>query len=181
MTTAIGHTLFDTAIGRCGVAWAPAGIVAVQLPEASPEATRARLLRKARGAPEAVPPPAVRRAIDEMTALLEGARHDLAWVPLDLDGVPPFERRVYEAIRLVGPGSTITYGELAARLGEPGAAQAVGQALGRNPFPIVVPCHRVLAAGQRSGGFSGGAGVPTKLRMLEIEGALAADALPLFR
>lgn len=162
------------------MAWGPAGITALQLPERSDEATRARLLRRPGNVPEAPPPAQPRRAIQDIVALLEGARHDLAWVPLDYSGVAPFERRVYEAIRRVGPGSTISYGELAMRIGEPGAAQAVGQALGRNPFPIVVPCHRVLAAGQRSGGFSGGAGVPTKLRMLEIEGALSAESLPLF-
>lgn len=175
-----GHTLFDTAIGRCGIAWGPAGITAVQLPEASEAATRSRLLLRQADAPPADPPPTVRRAIDEIVALLGGGTHDLRWVPVDFADVPDFERRVYEAIRAVLPGSTISYGELAKRLGDPGAARAVGQALGRNPFPIVVPCHRVLAAAHRSGGFSGGAGVPTKLRILEIEGALAPERLPLF-
>ncbi len=99
---------------------------------------------------------------------------------LDLEQVPPFHRRVYEVARTIPPGSTLTYGEIASRLGEPRLARDVGQALGRNPFAIVVPCHRVVAAGGKTGGFSAGGGVRTKLRMLAIEGAPAAGTIPLF-
>jgi methylated-DNA-[protein]-cysteine S-methyltransferase len=96
---------------------------------------------------------------------------DLSNIQLDMEGVPPFHRRVYEVARAIAPGNTRTYGEIATRLGDPGAARAVGQALGHNPFAPVVPCHRVLAAGGRSGGFSANGGVATKLRMLQIERA----------
>ena len=166
-----GVTLFDTAIGRCGIAWGGRGIVGVQLPETHEAATRSRLLRRFPDARESPPPPAVRSAVYAITALLRGERTDLAGVALDMDGLPEFHRRVYEAARTIPPGSTRSYGEIAKALGEPGSARAVGQALGRNPFAIVVPCHRVLAAGGRAGGFSATGGVGTKLRMLAIEGA----------
>ena len=166
-----GATLFDTAIGRCGIAWGGRGIVGVQLPETHEGATRSRLLRRFPEAREAPPPAAVRGAVDAIIALLRGERVDLGGVALDMDGIPDFHRRVYEAARTIPPGSTRSYGEIATALGEPGSARAVGQALGRNPFAIVVPCHRVLAAGGRAGGFSATGGVDTKLRMLAIEGA----------
>jgi methylated-DNA-[protein]-cysteine S-methyltransferase len=97
-----------------------------------------------------------------------------------MDGVPPFERRVYEVARTIVPGATLAYGDIAARLGAPGEARAVGQALGHNPFPLVVPCHRVLAAGGKVGGFSANGGIATKLRLLSIEGAQTSSAPPLF-
>jgi methylated-DNA-[protein]-cysteine S-methyltransferase len=178
--SAQGVTLFDTAIGRCGIAWGGRGIVGVQLPEAYEAATRARLLRRFPDAREGEPPATVRRAVDAITALLRGERTDLTSVPLDMERVPEFHRRVYEAARAIPPGSTRSYGEIAKQLGEPGSARAVGQALGRNPFAIVVPCHRVLAAGGRSGGFSATGGVTTKLRMLAIEGARANGQGALF-
>ena len=172
-----GYALFDTALGRCGIAWSARGVVAVQLPEADEATTRSRLARSARGAPEAAPPPAVRAAIEAIAALLAGAKRDLEDVVLDESGVPDFHRRVYAAARRIPPGRTATYGELEPQLGLPGAARAVGQALGRNPFTLIVPCHRVLAAGGRSGGFSAHGGVTTKLRLLEIEGALGRESL----
>ena len=164
-------TLFDTALGRCGIAWGLRGIVAVQLPEADERALRARMARAVPGAREASPPADVDRAIGEIGALLDGQPRALADVVLDMEDVPEFDRRVFSVARAVPPGETITYGEIATRIGEGGAAQAVGQALGRNPFPIVVPCHRVLAAGGGIGGFSARGGVATKRRMLAIEGA----------
>ncbi|RZJ10583.1 MAG: MGMT family protein, partial [Haliea sp.] len=105
---------------------------------------------------------------------------DLSDIPLDMAGVPPFHRRVYEIARAIPPGRVLTYGEVAQRLGEPGAARAVGQALGHNPFAPVIPCHRVLAANRQGGGFSAGGGVSTKLRMLEIERAQFGAAPGLF-
>ena len=176
-----GFTLFDTAIGRCAIAWSGRGILAVQLPEADERKTRARLIRRFPQAHEASPPPAVARALEGIAALLRGERIDLSAVALDLDGVPPFHRRVYEVTRTIAPGVTRSYGEIAARLGAPRSARAVGQALGRNPFAILVPCHRVLAAGGKPGGFSANGGVATKLRLLAIEAAQnnGAPALPL--
>ena len=165
--------LFDTAIGRCGIAWAERGIVGVQLPEAQPAATRTRLRRRFPAAVEAPPSPLVRRAIARVTALLDGEAVDLTDLELDMEQLPPFQRRVYEAARAIPVGATLTYGEIAARIGEPGAARAVGQALGANPFALIVPCHRVLAAGGKPGGFSAPGGVTTKLRLLATEGASA--------
>jgi methylated-DNA-[protein]-cysteine S-methyltransferase len=169
----LGFTLFDTGIGRCGIAWGRRGVVGVQLPEAREAATRARLLARFPEACEASPPPAVQGALDRITALLRGEQSDLASIALDMDRVPPFHRRVYTAVRKIPAGSTLSYGEIATRIGAPGAARAVGQALGRNPFAIVVPCHRVLAAGGKVGGFSADGGIATKLRLLSIEGAVA--------
>jgi methylated-DNA-[protein]-cysteine S-methyltransferase len=163
--------MFDTAIGRCGIAWGERGIVGVQLPEAQAPATRARLRRRFPGTVEAPPSSLARRAIARMTALLDGEPVDLSDLMLDLESLPPFQRRVCEAARAIPVGATLTYGEIATLIGEPGAARAVGQALGANPFPIIVPCHRVLAAGGKPGGFSAPGGVTTKLRLLATEGA----------
>ena len=175
-----GFTLFDTAIGRCGIAWGPRGIAGVQLPEPRDADTRARLSKRCPGAVEGVPPTEVLGAVDDIVALLAGEPRPLDAIALDMHDVPEFHRRVYEVARGIPPGETLSYGEVAARLGAAGAARAVGQALGRNPFPLVVPCHRVLAAGGRLGGFSANGGLATKLRLLSIEGARAGAQLPLF-
>ena len=164
-----GIALFDTAIGRCGIAWAERGIVGVQLPESNDVDTRARMLRRFPNARELKPPADVGRAIDGITALLHGAPSDLSTVTLDMAGVPAFNRRVYEIARTIPVGATLSYGEVALRLGNRDAARAVGQALGRNPFAIVVPCHRVLAAGGKLGGLSAAFGIKTKQRLLSIE------------
>jgi len=171
MGSALGYAVFDTAIGACGIAWGEHGIVGVWLPEASEAALRARMRRRLAHVPESTAPPGVQRAIDDIVALLRGEARDLLDVPLDLTDIPAFHRRVYALARRIAPGRTLSYGELAQQLGEPGAARAVGQALGRNPFPIVVPCHRVLAAGSAAGGFSAPGGVSTKLKLLTIERA----------
>jgi methylated-DNA-[protein]-cysteine S-methyltransferase len=178
--TAHGFTTFDTSIGRCGIAWSARGVVCVQLPEARESATVARTLGRCPDAREAPPPLDVQRAIDGIVALLRGKASELDTVALDMDRVPPFHRRVYEVTRAIAPGATLTYGEVAARLHAPGLARAVGQALGQNPFAIVVPCHRVVAAGGKIGGFSANGGVTTKLRLLSIEGAQANGQLGLF-
>ncbi len=170
MTTP-AFSLFHTPIGRCGIAWGAGGIIGLQLPEASARATRARMQTRFPGARETEPPGAVRDAVTAIGDLLAAKPVDLSSVALDMDGVPPFHRQVYEAARAIAPGTTLSYGEIAKRIGAPGSARAVGQALGRNPFPIVVPCHRVLAAGGKAGGFTGTGGVSTKLRMLALEGA----------
>jgi methylated-DNA-[protein]-cysteine S-methyltransferase len=167
MTTP-GYTLFDTTIGTCGIAWSERGVVAVRLPAASRAALRTSLRKRCPGATEVPPPPEVERAIDGMVALLRGEARDLTFVTLDMANVGAFEQSLYETVRTIAPGETLTYGELAARLG--GAqAQDVGQAMGKNPFPVIVPCHRVVAAGGKTGGFSAPGGVSTKLRMLAIE------------
>ena len=178
--TARAFALFDTAIGRCGIAWGARGVSGVQLPEASEAKTRARLVRRYPQGRETPPPADVRRAIDAIASLLRGELTELSSIALDMHGLPEFDRRVYEAARSIAAGTTLAYGELAARIGERGLAREVGQALGRNPFPLIVPCHRVLAAGGRSGGFSANGGVATKLRLLTIEHARTSDAPTLF-
>lgn len=175
-----GFALFDTPIGPCGIAWGEDGIVGLQLPEKDASAARARLLRRHADAEEATPPAEVQRAIDAIVSLLSGEGVDLSFIKLDLDGVADFERRVYDVARSIPHGRTLTYGEIAKKIGDPGAARAVGQALGANPFPIVVPCHRVLGADGRAGGFSAPGGVETKIRILAIEKARTSDAPALF-
>jgi methylated-DNA-[protein]-cysteine S-methyltransferase len=166
-----GYALFETTLGRCAIAWSERGVVATQLPGSDDAATRRRIMRAFPDAVESSPPPAVATAIDAITRLLAGEPDDLAAIELDLDGVPDFHRRVYDVARAIPPGETRSYGDVAKALGEPGAAQAVGRALGRNPVPILVPCHRVLAANGALHGFSAPGGLETKRRMLAIEGA----------
>jgi methylated-DNA-[protein]-cysteine S-methyltransferase len=168
--TAVSWALFETAIGACGLAWSARGVAGVNLPEASSVHTRARLARRFPGALEAPPPASVQAAMAAMTALLAGEKPDLREIKLDLSGVTPFHAEIYALARAIPPGETRSYGELARAAGQPNAARAVGQAMAKNPFPIVVPCHRVLAAGEAPGGFSARGGVATKMRMLAIEG-----------
>ena len=175
-----GFALFETPIGACGVAWTSRGIVGLQLPEATAEQTRGRLRRRWAGATESAPPPGVQRAIEQVLALLGGAPVDLGDIELDLETAPDFHRKVYEVARTIPPGRTMTYGEIAKKLGVPHESREVGQALGRNPVAIIVPCHRVLGADGKMGGFSANGGVATKRRILEIEGAPAVGAGPLF-
>ena len=178
--TAEGFAIFDTPIGSCGMAWNARAIVGLQLPDTSPERTRSRLQRRWTGAIEATPPAMVQQAIERVRALLKGEAIDLSDLPLDLEGTPEFHRRVYEVARTIPPGQTMTYGEIAKRLGAPQESREVGQALGRNPVAIIVPCHRVLGADGKMGGFSASGGIATKRRILEIEGAAALGAGPLF-
>jgi methylated-DNA-[protein]-cysteine S-methyltransferase len=166
-----GFTLCPTAIGDVGVVWSDAGLAGILIPEASAGETRRRIAERFPSALELEPPNAVRHAMDLIVGIVAGKSVDASAVALDMDGIPEFSRRVYEVTAAIPMGRTMTYGEVAERLGDAGASRAVGQALGRNPFPIVVPCHRVLAAGGKSGGFSAPGGVATKRRLLEIEGA----------
>jgi methylated-DNA-[protein]-cysteine S-methyltransferase len=137
---------FDTRLGTCAIRWTEAGLASVRLPSA-------------------------RVAIDGIVAVLDGAPLDLAFVDLDERGIDAFRRAVYAATRTIKPGSTVTYGEIARAIGRPDAARDVGSALASNPFPIVVPCHRVVGAGGKLTGFSAPGGLATKRRMLELEGA----------
>lgn len=172
--------LFDTRIGLCAIAWRPRGINGTQLPMGGEQKIRTRIQQRHADASEAEPIAEVQQAIDRITKLLAGEPDDLADIPLDLDGVPEFNRGVYDIARTVPPGKTVTYGDIARQLGGVQLSRDVGQALGRNPCPIVVPCHRVLAAGNKPGGFSANGGVVTKLKMLEIEGALVNHTPSLF-
>ena len=165
-----GFCLFDTALGRCGLAWSARGGGGFCFPECSHAATRARLVR-ASGAAERAPSPRAQDAIARIRDLIDGRAATLDAIALDESGAPDFERAVYAACRAIPAGYTRTYGDLAKAIGDPHAARAVGVALGRNPCPIVTPCHRVVAAGGGTGGFSAPGGVRTKLRLLEIERA----------
>ena len=167
--------LFETAIGTCAIAWGSRGINAVQLPQ-----TRIRMQQRYAGIAEAEPPADVQRVMTRVTALLAGTADDLTDIALDLDGVSAFQRGVYDIARRIPPGRTLTYGDIAKQLGGVELSREVGQALGRNPCPIVVPCHRVLAAGNKPGGFSANGGVDTKLKMLAIEGAAVNHTPSLF-
>jgi methylated-DNA-[protein]-cysteine S-methyltransferase len=188
MMDLMNFALFESAIGCCGIVWSERGIVGLQLPERSEAATRKRLLRRFPAAHEGEPPAEVRRAIENIVALLGGERRDLNQVRIDLDAASEFHRRVYDVARRIPAGATLSYGEVAERLGDRNLARDVAEALSQNPCPIIVPCHRVLAADGKPGGFSAPGGVATKLRLLTIEGAqpqgrieapLLFDRLPL--
>lgn len=178
--TAAGIAVFDTPLGPCGVAWNAHGLCASQLPEGDAAALRARLRQRLGGAPEQAPPPWVRQLIADIDALLRGASVDLSQVRLDLRHVPELDRRVYDIVQRIPRGTTMSYGQVAERLGDRQLARAVGRALGRNPFAPVVPCHRVLGAGGRPGGFSAHGGLRTKLRLLTMEDARLGSEPDLF-
>jgi methylated-DNA-[protein]-cysteine S-methyltransferase len=175
-----GFALFDTAIGLCGVVWNEVGLIGTLLPEGDPDAARARIARRWPSAVAAEPSPEAAFAISAITALMVDGRTDLTGVTLDMGGLSDFLIRVYAAARAVPPGQTRTYGEIAAAAGAPREARAVGQAMGRNPWPIVVPCHRVMGAGGKLVGFSAPGGTDTKLKLLSIEQARLSDAPGLF-
>ena len=169
-----GCTLFDTGIGPCGIAWRAGAIVGLQLPEPHPAHTLVRLQRHTGELPHIPLPDApacVQQAAEGVQAIMRGEARDLCEVQLDMHGVSDFYQQVYAIARCIPPGQTRTYGDLAEALGGKHLARAVGQALGHNLFAPIVPCHRVLAANGKPGGFSGGSGPLTKLRMLAIEGA----------
>ncbi len=160
-----GIVAFDTPLGTCAVRWTEAGIASVRLP--SPRTSAIPRVADVLGAV----PSAVRAAIEGIVDVLDGSMRDLRDVELDERRIEPFRREVYAATRAVLPGRTATYGEVAAAIGRPDAARDVGAALARNPFPILVPCHRVLGANGKLTGFSAPGGLETKRRMLELEGA----------
>lgn len=174
------YHVFETAIGWAGVAWAEKGLIGAYLPESDPEIVRTAFAQKFPSAAEATPPPAIAKVVAQIVALMHGEKVDMSDAPLDWGRVPEFNAKVYEITRNIPPGETLTYGQIAIQLGDRLLAQQVGGALGRNPWPIVVPCHRITAADGRTGGFSAPGGAATKLKLLEIEGALAVDRLPLF-
>ncbi len=182
--TDLSFALFETAIGACGIVWSARGVAGVQLPEGDATATRARVEWRYPNAREAPPQLVIQNAIDGVAALLAGEPRDLTHIVIDDTEISEFNRRVYEIARAIPPGQTMTYGEIAERLGDKALARAVGQAMGENPTPIIMPCHRVLAANGKTGGFSAPGGVITKLRLLTIEGAQPGgptlfDRLPL--
>lgn len=170
---------FDTALGRCGIAWNERGVCGSQLPEATPSLSRDRLRQRfPTGRETDQLPPAIAAAVRTVTRLLAGELADnqeLLAIVLDDSAVPEFQRQVLAQTRLIPLGQTLSYGELAAHLGQPGAARAVGQAEGHNPFAPIVPCHRVLASGTGQGGFSAHGGLQTKQQLLRIEARAAGQ------
>jgi len=173
----LAFAVFDTAIGDCALIWGERGVVGAMLPE---DGVRGRIARRFPDAAEAAPTPAIAAAIAGIQGLMRGEAADLTGVALDYREAPDLHRRVWDIARGIRPGETLTYGDIARRLGDVALSQQVGQALGRNPIPIIVPCHRVLAASGKSGGFSATGGVTTKMRMLSIEKARTSAAPGLF-
>ena len=172
------YCLFETPLGACGIAWKISDstdgqpvVTFFQLPEATKKLTEKRIAGSTHGRRTGAPPPRIAAIIKKVQKHLHGDVQDFLDIVVDLDGAGPFARQVYEAARKIPAGRTVTYGELAKDMNRPTAARAVGQALGRNPIPLIIPCHRVLASGNKPGGFSAHGGVETKAKMLEIEGA----------
>jgi methylated-DNA-[protein]-cysteine S-methyltransferase len=175
-----GYSIFDTAIGRCAIAWGELGVVGVQLPELREIETRKRLFQHYPDAREMRPPEEIAVAIEGIAATLRGGDGDLAGIALDMAGIPAFNQRVYETVRSIPRGETRTYDEVAGALRASGAVYSVAQALGRNPFMIIVPCHRVLEAGQYPDRISPNGGSVSKRRLLSIEGAQPTTSKTLF-
>jgi O-6-methylguanine DNA methyltransferase len=176
--TQAAYCLFETPLGACGIAWkergdsrTPPAVTFFQLPEAARELTERMIAGRSGGRKEPVPPPHIAGIIKRVQKHLRGEVQDFLDIVVDLDPSGPFARQVYETVRKIPPGRTRSYGELAAEMNRPAAARAVGQALGRNSIPLLIPCHRVLARGGKPGGFSAHGGVETKAKLLEIEGA----------
>jgi methylated-DNA-[protein]-cysteine S-methyltransferase len=175
-----GYTIFDTTVGRCGIAWGDLGVVGVQLPQTREIETRRRLFQLFPDARELRPPPEIQSAIDGIGAQLRGRAADLSEVRLDMTGIPAFNGRVYEFTRTIPRGETMTYGEVASRLRASGATHSVAQAISKNPFMIIVPCHRVLEAGSYADRISANGGSISKRRLLSIEGAGGPSSKTLF-
>jgi len=172
------YCLFATPLGWCGIAWRespdpeyPYAVTAFQLPEATAEMTKARIAQKSDATPSSALPPEIERIIHKVCLHLQGGVQDFRNVPVDLQGAGLFVQKVCEAARAIPAGKTVTYGALAEAMGMPAKTQAVGQALGRNPIPLIIPCHRVVAAHGRPGGFSAYGGRVTKAKLLALEGA----------
>jgi O-6-methylguanine DNA methyltransferase len=161
--------LFSTPVGECALVWGRVGVVGLALPERDAHATRERLARHFEAPRETSPTADIATAMANVQQLLRGDRVDLSTIALDMGAVPPFHQRVYTAARDIPVGETITYGELARRIDSPQSPRAVGQALGRNPFAIIVPCHRIVSASGGLGGFTAHGGINTKERLLAIE------------
>ena len=176
----LGFAVFETAMGWCALAWSERGIVRGWLPSESEAVVRGSMARRCPEAIEQEPPAFAAEAIAGGKALMADGATDLCGIALDEDAIPALHRKVYEIARAIPPGETLTYGEVAERLGDKTLARAVGQALGANPFPPIVPCHRILAASGRTGGFSAPGGVDTKLRLLNLEKARTSAAPSLF-
>ena len=168
------YHIFETVIGWAGIVWTEQGLIGAHLPEHDPEFVLRSFERRFPDVVDADPTPEMAEVVESIRALMRGEKADLSTAPLDLTRVPEFNAKVYEIARRIPAGETLTYGQIAVKLGDRLLARDVGAALGKNPMPIVVPCHRVTAAGGKLGGFTARGGANTKLKLLEIEGAAAA-------
>ncbi|MDB5392527.1 MAG: cysteine methyltransferase [Rhodospirillales bacterium] len=165
------YLIFETASGFCGIAWNDVGITRFQLPTRSAEQAKRILLRRTPGVAPGAPTPEVVEAVAAVKRYFEGEETDFSGFKLDLADQDTFFKRIYGAARQVRWGCTTTYGTLAKELGAgPETARDVGQAMAKNPVALIIPCHRVLAAGGKVGGFSAPGGSVAKIRMLELEG-----------
>ena len=164
------YHLFDSAFGRCAIAWNDNGLTRTRLPDRDARQTEHSVAGNDGARVDADLPEIAKRAVAELCAYFDGHTSDLDSLPLDFSIVAEFNARIYRALRAVPRGETTTYGALARAVEAPGAARAVGMAMGRNPWPVIVPCHRVLAAGAKMGGFSAPGGTLTKERLLALEG-----------
>ncbi|HET9236404.1 MAG TPA: methylated-DNA--[protein]-cysteine S-methyltransferase [Oligoflexus sp.] len=172
------YCYFTTTIGACGLLWNESALERLQLPEKTRADLEKRLTDQMNPCTEvelAAAPPWVQKAAVSIQRLLQHGNADLASIPIDVSHMPPFFQKVYAVTRTIPPGQTTSYGALAERVGSPGAARAVGQAMGRNPLPLIIPCHRVLAAGGKAGGFSAFGGLVTKQQLLAIESSASLD------
>lgn len=176
----VAYTMFDTPVGRCGIAYGAGGVLVVQLAESREIDTRRRLLRQCPEARERSPAAEIAGIIEGLAAALAGRPWDFSDVPLDFDGIPAFDCRVYDVIRAIPRGETATFADIAKRVKSSGAVHAVGSAVRRNPFALIVPCHRVLAAAGETGGVCANGGSVTRRRLLSMEGALATSGPTLF-
>jgi methylated-DNA-[protein]-cysteine S-methyltransferase len=174
------YAIFDTGIGRCGIVWSEAGIAAVQLPEAREIDTRRRLFRLYPEAREMRPPTMVEVAMEGTDALLRGRDADLSDVTLDVRGISAFNQRVYELTRGIPRGETRTYNEIASMMRRTGAAYSVAEAIAKNPFMVIVPCHRVLEAGHYADKISPFGGTISKRHLLSLEGTRPVASKTLF-
>jgi methylated-DNA-[protein]-cysteine S-methyltransferase len=170
------YALFDTVIGTCAIAWSERGVTRMQLPDRNRDAGEKRLLKRSPDAtPAAEPLPHIARVIAQIQRYAAGEPVEFDDVILDIEGAEPFHRAVYDAARRVKWGETTTYGALGAKAGSQGDAREVGVALSRNPVTLIIPCHRVLAAGNKMGGFSAYGGTVTKERLLALEGVTVGE------
>jgi methylated-DNA-[protein]-cysteine S-methyltransferase len=173
------YCIFETATGFCAIAWSEFGVLRFQLPAKNAESAERRLLRRAPEATPGQPPPEISGTIDATKRYFAGQETDFSEVHLDLGDKDPLFKQIYAAARRVGWGRTTTYGALAKDIGAgPEVARDVGTAMAQNPVPLIIPCHRVLAAGGKVGGFSAPGGAATKIRMLELEGVRLAPLEP---
>lgn len=178
MSSPQNYHLFETSLGWLGIAWSDKGLTQLQLPERDRAATERRLSRRLGNGIECAPPADIAQIVEILKRYASGEPVDFSDVPVDLSGIDPFRLAIYDAARKLGFGETTTYGGLATLAGHAGRAQETGQALGKNPVPIVVPCHRILAAGGKIGGFSAPGGSTTKGRLLAMEGVRVGPPPP---